>query len=249
MRAPSSEDTLNSMIDQKQARMFTSMPAVITGVNLDSMSVNVQPAINELYSDGEVEEFPEILSVPLIMPGSRKALVSFPVEVGDTVMLIFAQRSMDNFKLGNGRPTQPNDYRKHDMQDAIAIPGLFTFGNSANKPSSRKWSHNTKDVVIVANIGGNEAEIRIAESGDITMNTEFKVNVNAKDINLTATNAIAIKAASMSIEVPTTTWLGDYSQTGNYDLTGEATFNGIAFSTHRHTGVTPGSGTSAGPIA
>lgn len=249
MRAPSSEDTLNSMIHQNQALMFTGMPAVITGVNLDSMSVNVQPAINEMYSSGEVEEFPEILSVPLIMPGSKKALVSFPVEVGDTVMLMFSQRSMDNFKLGNGRPTQPNDSRKHDMQDAVAIPGLFTFGNSANKPSSRKWSHNTKDVVIVANIGGNEAEIRLAESGDITMNTEFKVNVNAKEINLTATSSITIDTPTMNINADTTNWSGNIVHTGNYTQTGSSTFNGIVFATHKHTGVTPGSGTSAGPIA
>lgn len=249
MRAPSSEDTLNSMIHQNQALMFTSMPAVITGVNLDSMSVNVQPAINEMFSDGEVSEFPDILSVPLIMPGSKNALVSFPVEVGDTVLLVFSQRSMDNFKLGNGRPTQPNDYRKHDMQDAIAIPGLFTLSNSVNKPSSRKWNHNTKDVVVVANIGGNEAEIRLSESGDITMNTEFKVNVNAKEINLTATDTITIDTPVMNINADTTNWTGNITHSGNYTQTGTSTFNGIVFATHKHVGVTVGTGTSSIPTA
>lgn len=244
MRMFSQDDHVTSMIDQKLAAGFTALPARITGVNnLETLSVNVQPIVNDLYTDGTADEFPDILNVPLIMPGSRKALVSFPVEIGDTVLLVFAQRSMDNFKLGAGRPTTPNDSRKNDLQDAIAIPGLFPFGTSSNRASTRKYPHNPKDVVVVANIGGNECEVRLATSGDITLNTEFQVNVNAKDINLTATNAIAIKGASMSIDVPNTTWKG------NYTMTGQATFNGIPFSTHKHTGVTPGNGTSATPVA
>lgn len=244
---------LKTEFEYSMAEMWFACPGVIASVSgdLSDMRVNVKPAINELYADGTTEEHLDILSVPLIMPGSGTTLVSFPVNAGDTVMLIFSQRSMDNFKTGNGQPTQPNDARKFQAEDAIAIPGLFTFSKSANRPGIRKYPHNPRtDLSITHNIAsGTEVNILFKQSGDMVINTEQDVTVNCKTGVVNATESYTLNTPQLNINATATTWAGNITHTGNYTQTGTSTFNGIVFATHKHTGVTPGGGTSGGPTA
>lgn len=244
---------LKTEFEYSMAEMWFACPGVISSVSgdLSDMRVNVKPAINELYADGTTEEHLDILSVPLIMPGSGTTLVSFPVNAGDTVMLIFSQRSMDNFKIGNGQPTQPNDARKFQAEDAIAIPGLFTFSKSANRPGIRKYPHNPRtDLSITHNIAsGTEVNILFKQSGDMVINTEQDVTVNCKNGVINATTSYTINTPQLNINATATTWAGNITHTGNYTQTGTSTFNGIVFATHKHTGVTAGGATSGGPTA
>lgn len=252
MREPSLIDTLNTHFNVRMADINTAIPCVVTNVVSDftTLRVDVQPAINQLFKDGTSEEHAQILGVPVMMPGSSTTLISFPVNVGDTVMCVFSQRSMDNFKIGSGQPTVPNDYRKMSAQDAVAIPGLYPFGKSLNQPGARKWPHDTKDLVVSHNVGsGTEVEIRFKQNGDVLVNTEFNVIVNAKTAQVEASESISLKSPLMTVDVAQTNWTGNITHTGNYTMTGIATFNGIVFNTHKHTGVTPGPGVSGGPTA
>jgi hypothetical protein len=239
---------LKSEFEMSMGEMWFACPGVVTGVSGDfsDLRVTVQPSINELYADGVSEEHLDILSVPVVMPGSATSLVSFPVNAGDTVLLVFSQRSMDNFKIGNGQPTQPNDARKFQAEDAIAIPGLFTFAKSANRASIRKYPHNPRtDLVIAHNIAsGTEVMIQFKQTGDLIVNTEQSVTVNCKTGELNATESYTINTPTMNVNADTTNWTGNIVHSGNYTMTGQATFNGVLFDTHFHSGVTPGSGNS-----
>lgn len=247
------DDLISTQFQIHMADVYTAIPCVITKIYGDfgEQRVDVQPAINDLYKDGTSSEQTQILSVPVLLPGGEHSLVSFPLEVGDTVMCVFSQRSMDNFKISNGLPTPPNDLRKHSDQDAVAIPGLRTFSRSVNKPAVRKFPHDPRnDLVVAHNIGsGTEVMIQMKKNGDLIINTDFNVTVNSKTATINATDKITLAAPSMDVNVATTNWVGNINHTGNYTMTGVATFNGIPFNTHKHTGVTPGTGTSAGPVA
>lgn len=253
MREYGLADIIDAHIQSEKAKWNTAIPCIVTNVvgELSSQRVDVQPAVNKLYKDGEEEEHSQILAVPVIFPGSMTSLISWPIQVGDTVYCVFSQRSMDNFKAGNGQPTVPNDYRKMSIQDAVAIPGLVPFGKSLNNPAVRTFPHSTRDLVISHNIGSaTECEIRFKENGDIIVNTNFNVITNSRTAQVNATESIGLKAPLMNVDVPQTNWkgnitqTGNYIQTGNYTMTGVATFNGINFATHKHLGVTPGNGTS-----
>lgn len=244
---------LKSEFEYSMAEMWFACPGVVVGVSgdLSDLRVNVKPAINELYADGTNEEHLDILSVPVIMPGGANTLISFPINPGDTVMLVFSQRSMDNFKIGNGQPTQPNDARKFQAEDAVAIPGLFPFAKSANRPSIRKYPHNPRtDLVVAHNIAsGTEVMIQFKQSGDMIVNTEQGVTVNCKTGVVNATESYTLNTPKLNINATATTWAGNITHTGNYTQTGTSTFNGIVFATHKHLGVTTGSGTSGVPTA
>jgi hypothetical protein len=246
-------DYVNTQFQINMAEMYTALPCIVTNVvgSFETQRVDVQPSINTLYKDGTSEEHTQILGVPVLLPGGANSLVSFPINVGDTVMCIFSQRSMDNFKIGNGQPTVPNDYRKFSDQDAVAIPGLFAFSRSPNRPSIRKFPHNPKtDLVIAHNIAsGTEVMIHLKQNGDLIINTESEVTVNCKTGVINATESYTLNTPQLNINASETTWAGNITHTGNYTQTGTATFNGIVFATHKHLGVTPGSGTSGGPTA
>lgn len=247
MREPSLADTMQTLINMQMADFNTALPCVVTNVvgELANQRIDVQPAINILYKDGTSEERPQILGVPVMFPGSNTSLISWPINVGDTVMCVFSQRSMDNFKIGNGQPTVPNDYRKMSAQDAVAFPGLQPFAKSLNNPAVRHFPHSTRDLVISHNVGtATEVEIRFKENGDMIVNTDFNVNVNSKTATITVQEKITLNSPLMEVNVAQTNWTGNITHNGNYTMTGVATFNGINFATHKHLGVTTGSGTS-----
>lgn len=258
MKDTSLTDILITQIQIEQAKLNTAIPCIVTNVvgDLKNQRVDVQPSVNTYYKDGTSEEEEQILGVPVVFPSSSTSMISWPINVGDTVYCVFSQRSIDNFKSGDGRPTVPTDYRKMSRRDAVAFPGLTPFGKSLNNPAVRKWPHNTRDMVISHNVGqGTEVEIRLLENGDIIINTDFNVITNSKTATVNVTDTITLNGPAMAVNVPQTTWVGNITMTGNiiqvgnYTLTGVATFNGIPFNTHKHIGVTPGGGTSGVPTA
>jgi phage baseplate assembly protein gpV len=233
---------INAQIESTNHDQDQCFLARVIRVDNVNLTVDVEMLTLRIDTDGDTQDDVPVLGVPLVMPSSSTSAVLFPVQAGDTVVCVVSQTSIDNFKIaGHDKqdvPTQTNDSRRFNAQDAIAIP--------YNKRASRRHTleHSVDDVVVVHNIGtGNECEVRLMADGNVKVTSPFTVTIKAKDIDLQAENSISLQAQTMTINVPDTTWAG------NYTMTGEATFNGIPFSTHRHTGVTLGSGTSAGPTA
>ena len=259
------QEFANAAFDYQTNNLYTAMPGIIVTVrdNFNQLSVDVQPSINIKNKDGTTKERPVVLNVPVQMPSSSTAALTFPVNIGDPVLLVYSMRSVDNWKRGQGRPSVPNDNRKFDKRDCIAIPGIWPFGQSINNPSVRVWTHSTGDLVISNNIGGTENEVRLHQGGNITINTNQNVEVNCTSATITAqadvdvicqnftvdaAGSFDVTAATGSITIPTTNWIGTINHTGTYVMTGgSATFNGITFNTHKHTGVTTGVGTSGNP--
>lgn len=238
------EDVLLLASKSNNRKLYTAIPCVVLTVHgeLHDQKVDVQPSVNIKYKDGTDEEHPPILGVPVIFPASRTSMLSFPINVGDTVLCVFSQRGIDNFKIGSGSPTQPSDNRTHNVKDAIAIPGLFPFGKALNNPSKRNLVHNTKDAVLTHNIGtSGECEVRLKENGDIQLNTpNNKVIVNCKDAVVNSTT-VDINATSMTVDVANTTWTGNLTMNGTYVL------DGITINSHKHVGVMSGPSTTGLP--
>lgn len=251
-------DIIRTQFKIDMADIHTAMPCKVVQVYQENeqQKIDVVPSTNNLLKDGTGEPGMQILGVPVIFPGSMATLISFPINEGDTVLCVFSQRSMDNFKVGSGEPTTANDYRKFSDQDAIAIPGLFPFGKSLNNPQIRKFPHSSnRDLCIAHNIAsGTEVNIILKQSGDMIVNTGQNISVNCANATINATQSIELNTPSMRVNSANTTWVGNINlsgniiHTGNYTMTGQARFNGVLFDTHFHSGVTPGPSTT-GPVA
>lgn len=264
MNGVSLEEILKLSFSRESSALYTAMPCRIINIpaSLHDLRIDVEPLVETLYSDGTSEPHSQILGVPVIFPAGRTSLISFPLFVGDTVLCVFSQQSLDNFKSGDGSPTVANDSRRMDVRDAIAIPGFVPFGKSLNNPANRAWPHSSQDVVVSHNIAlGTEVEVRLKPDGRLIINTNQGVEINCNTADVVALSSASITTPALTVDAAQTTWngnitltgnvihAGNYAQAGNYNLTGTATMNGITFDTHKHTGVQTGIGTSGGPVA
>ena len=76
----------------------------------------------------------------------------------------------------------------------------------------------------------------------ITITSTLPVAINAQDVTVTATGSVGITAPDGA------TITGDLDVTGKITTGAGSTFNGKAFDTHTHSGVTTGSGNTGAPV-
>ena len=107
----------------KDLRVF--MPGKIVTVSGDRVSV-------QLCVQGANAATPEAIlrDVRLCYPGSKAARLAFRVVPGDDVLVLFSDRSLDEWNLIGGGSVQASDPRTHDMGDAVAVPVSLTAGIS-----------------------------------------------------------------------------------------------------------------------
>jgi len=176
MKEGNYEASLEAFFNYKLSSVYTAINCEVIAVRteLNDQRVDVLPLPKAVKPDGESKDRPVITNVPLMFPSSAKAALTFPIDVGDTVLCVFSQRSLDQFKASATNGTYaPKDKRKFSMRDAIAIPGLFAFDKAINNPSKHKWPHSTRDLVIVNNLGSDiENEVRLKSNGDISVKTD-----------------------------------------------------------------------------
>lgn len=126
-----SSDTLTDALKQAiwnvLVGIHTALPAEVSKYDPSGPSVEVKPFIKKLYKNDEVVDLPVIVSVPVLFPRTEKFKFTFPIEKGDSVLLVFVERSMETW-LSRGESVAPQDPRKFDLSDAVAIPGLWAFG-------------------------------------------------------------------------------------------------------------------------
>ena len=105
-------------------KLHTAIPAKVSKYDPSGPSVEAQPVVRKVFVEGTELSLPVIVSVPVVFPRSNRFHLSFPIEVGDMVLLIFAERSIEEF-LQKGVESTPQNTRVFSLTDAIAIPGLF----------------------------------------------------------------------------------------------------------------------------
>jgi hypothetical protein len=195
----------------------TSIPARIERVETRGANlwrVDVQPLIKADYTNEEgsqvVETLPVVTCVPVVMPGAGGYRMTFPVLVGDTVLLVFSQASLDKW-LHVGGLVDPGDFGRFDLSDAIAIPGLRDFAHP--------WASSPMDRMTIGADVGPQIEInpaiiklgQLAVEGtlkDASFLTALATLVTAIAAAFTASEAPAGAAATAEVEGALTTFLG-----------------------------------------
>ena len=123
--------------------LHTAIPGIIKAWDAVRCLATVQPAIRmkTMSPEGAVGymDLPAVENVPACLPQSAAGnlFLTVPIKAGDTCLLIFAERAIDNvvaFGTPQGKPQNPVDgqepqyteLRHHDLSDAMFIPGLMT---------------------------------------------------------------------------------------------------------------------------
>lgn len=231
------EKLLYSNFWREISKVCTAIPARVVAVrdNLETMTVDVQPLVNNLRVDGTSQPWGTLMNVPLMFPSSDTSAFTFPVNPNDTVLLVFSQRNIETFQNGEGSPLDPNNHAKFDQNDAIAIAGLFPKSKSINRKVNRTLPHDTKDAVVAHNIGqDNEVEIRFKPDGSLRIISPTKVYVESPTIEAVTETLNVGVSGNATVDSPTTTWNGNITLNGSLNQSGTFTLDGINMNSHTH---------------
>jgi len=240
---------IQSHINKLKDTLYTNSVGEIVAINGTNSitSVDVRPSVNRLYNDGEERQKPTIYNVPVVFPSGGGGIISFPLKVGDTVLLIFGREDISNF-LKDKRLGRPATQRKFSINDAIAIPCLNPF-NDTLEPS--------KDNVEIKYKGST---VRIDSEGNVAVESQSKVSVDA-------VGEVRVKSPTLLLDCPEVTITGTLSVAGNVSTQGSLSTQGDistegsistegdistsaipSINTHKHGLIQKGTSTSGVPL-
>ena len=202
-------DVDNSLITALQVLSETSLsdvntiiPGKIISYDAPSNRAVVRAALPKMLANGEPLDAPNVVEVPVLWPLAQngKAGQTFPIRPGDGVMLAFSQRSLEGWL--SGQEVAPDDPRRFDLSDAIAVPGLQARGISPNPDEVQLFFGTTKLRIlpggdaILETAGGN---LTIDASGEARF-TGPRVRVSGDLIvqgNITTPNDVVAGSVSL----------------------------------------------------
>lgn len=122
---PTIAQALRSAIEARLVDVHTSMPGAVVAYNPVTRRASVQPLLKRgVQVDGErvVETLPVVNEVPILFFGGMGASrLRLDLRKGDTVLLVFAEGSLDRW-INKGGLVDPEDDRRHALTDAFALP-------------------------------------------------------------------------------------------------------------------------------
>jgi len=163
---PSLNEAIAQIIESRLAEVHTMLPARIVKYNEDTGYGTVQIEIKRRFEDGVLRDIPQIPGVPIIhnRADNNSAIVHLPIKVGDEGMVVFSERSLDNWSVKGGS-VDPQDPRKFDFTDAVFIVGL-----------------NPKSKTIPKSVKGKLA-VQYGSSGlRVSKNGKLAIRSNSEDI-------------------------------------------------------------------
>jgi hypothetical protein len=181
-----SQESFARAFRQMSSLDWSAIPAVITKYDEDLQKATVKLLIKQVMRDMSTAEYPLIGGVPVVMPRTAFAGIQMPVAIGDKVLLIFTQKSIENVLYtdlsGTSIPqtVDPRSTRLKDYNDCVALVGF----------SDYVGAHGTSTSLTIKNNIGKEAENKIELTADGTVNVKsLKVVVEAEEVEVNATKA------------------------------------------------------------
>lgn len=140
-------EAIKTGIESRLVDVHTALPCKVKRFDATLQVVDVVPVLKRKFSSTVIETLPVITNVPIVYPQSGDAIISFPIAIGDYVYCVFSERSIDKW-LRNGDIVDPADPRKHNLSDAVAIPGLKPFTEKRTRVHSSHMRIENKDASI-----------------------------------------------------------------------------------------------------
>lgn len=103
-----------------------SLPAKVVAYDKERQCIDAQPLVDDRFADEQEtmtsETLAPILDVPVVFKAGGGFYETFPIAVGDTVILQFCSSSIGRWKA-TGVGGDPGDSRRHHATDAVAFAG------------------------------------------------------------------------------------------------------------------------------
>lgn len=178
-RLDDAEEALRLAIESAQASMWTALPGTVVSADLGAQTVSVQPTVQGSVTDetntSKLVNLPLLVDVPIVWPRAGGFALTFPVAVGDEVLVVFASRCIDAWWQSGGIGA-PAETRMHDLSDGFAI--------LAPTSQPKKLSNVSTSNVQLRNASGSTV-VEITTGGAARIIGASSVDIQAPTINLT----------------------------------------------------------------
>ncbi|MBL0320449.1 MAG: translation initiation factor IF-2 [Alphaproteobacteria bacterium] len=200
------EESYKTAFEYLQSGMWTALPAIVTSVDLTKQTISAQSGIKGEFKNAEGQisyiNMPVFQDVVLCFPRAGGFAITFPVQPGDEVLLIFACRCIDSWWQSGGINNIVPEFRMHDLSDGFAI--------LAPTSQPKKLSNIPTDSIQITNedqtkyLEISPDKITVQSDGDVDINAvninlNGNINQNSDNIYLTATESIHITAPDIYI--------------------------------------------------
>lgn len=160
------------------------IPSASVRINAQALVYNQPQPLNAgLQTTPQIVDYPVLTDVPVFVPSGGGGRMTFPVAAGDTCLLLFNDRDIDNwFQSGAAMP--PNSPRMHSLSDGLAIVGFHGRANPIP-------DYSVTDLEII--LAGGRVAIRSDGSVELSSVLGGTVELTAAgDVNLTSANGSAM---------------------------------------------------------
>lgn len=185
--------TLASVLDLYRLSLMYQMNChqvgEIVSFNPSTQTAEVQIKMVRVEDD-QIKEYPLLIDCPCVVLSGSKGRLTFPIEQGDSCIVLFNDRDIDNW-YSSGQKMPPRTPRMHNFADAIALVGIrnkqnqiedylqhgveLKYGKSTIKLENNKVTiTDHKDTIVMDN--GN---INITGNVNIVQNTVDKNSLTA----------------------------------------------------------------------
>lgn len=178
-------------IEARLKDLHTAMPGIIQSFNSELQTISVQPAVRRIFKTEEEDkellipsDLPILINVPIVYPRGGGYSLTFPIVKGDECLLIFCERSFDQWHKFSG-VRDPGAKRFHSLSDATAFVGLSSIPNK------------------IPNYNQNNVQLKKDDgSVSITLTPNDEINISANDIvlagNVTVSGSLSINGSSVT---------------------------------------------------
>ena len=159
-------ELIDLVMREKLSEVRVALPGEVVAYDASLQEADVQPLVKRRVArdDGtETEEpLPIIPHVPVLHMRGGGFHASFPLSVGDQVLLVFSDTSVDDVRAGRGAAA-PSDRASHHLANAVCYPG-------GAYPTGEELSDSHGTDLIIGEDGGNA--MRIAPGGPVRLGSQ-----------------------------------------------------------------------------
>ena len=192
----------------------------IVSFDPDTQTAEVQIKMLKVQN-GELKDYAVLIDCPCIVLSGGKGRLTFPIEPGDSCLVLFNDRDIDNWYAG-GQKMQPRTERMHSYSDAIALVGIRNLQNK------------------ITDYLADGTELKYGSSTIKLQDNKVTVTNGTSTVEMSS-GAVTITATTVTINCPNVSFSGNVGIDGDLSVVGKKP-------NHVHGGVTRGYSNTDGVI-
>lgn len=199
---------IEASIKKGLAGLRVALPATVTKFDLEKQTVSVVPNLKELVQEDSKMEFvelPELQEVPICIPHNNEYCLTLPIKEGDECMVVFQDLCIDSW-WAKGGIQDWNDYRRHDLSDAIAVFSPFSQVNTIPSYNTSRAEFRNNDGTLKIGLSNSDSTIYVDGNEDHTGDEKHTGELQ---------------------RIGNSQLMGNLDVTGNTQLTGTLTVTGV----------------------